>query len=372
MWQVRWKLPKSDFSQKSCQTMRGSCICELMAASNMHCTWSWHVYCFNRCARMCHSHHIITRCRFPNRARRQSRFPTFISCQRQDANVLPKRRQSHQGDNLCDISMVTLMARWPVFLACRSDADGEPHWPIRCKWGAKPSIFLAPIWLAFASHVVLFWSWLPWCRRWTAPVHREIQRKICEMLGISALEGYQVEALEGVCLNKCDTLACANWEQKSPTFRRNPHHDRPCHWERQSRLVWCLWLARCILVWNAPPPVMLRSDQIITNAVVAIRPWYSECTSNTMTTTLIQLSNNEAKEVCTAFKQDFNADLVGSKCATTKCLASYRKDGHNWLAGDKEESPSINSTYAKLEAAGTKWRQPDTSSETDHENEQSS
>ena len=24
-------------------------------------------------------------------------FPTFISCQRQDSNVLPKRRQSHQG-----------------------------------------------------------------------------------------------------------------------------------------------------------------------------------------------------------------------------------------------------------------------------------
>ena len=41
-----------------------------------------------------------------NRARRQSGFPTFISCQRQDANVLPKRRQSHQGDKLCDVSTV--------------------------------------------------------------------------------------------------------------------------------------------------------------------------------------------------------------------------------------------------------------------------
>ena len=62
-----------------------------------------------------------------NRVRRQSGFPTFIPCQRQDANVLPKRRQSHQGDKLCDVSTVPLVARWPVFLARRSDADGEPH-----------------------------------------------------------------------------------------------------------------------------------------------------------------------------------------------------------------------------------------------------
>ena len=64
-----------------------------------------------------------------NRARRQSGFPTFISCQRQDANVLPKRRQSHQGDKLCDVSTVSLVARWPVFLASGSDTDGEPHYP---------------------------------------------------------------------------------------------------------------------------------------------------------------------------------------------------------------------------------------------------
>ena len=64
---------------------------------------------------------------FDNRARRQSGFPTFISCQRQDVNVLPKRRQSHQGDKLCDVSTVPLVARWPVFLARGSDADGGPH-----------------------------------------------------------------------------------------------------------------------------------------------------------------------------------------------------------------------------------------------------
>ena len=62
-----------------------------------------------------------------NRVRRQSGFPTFISCQRQDANVLPEGRQSHQGNKLCDVSTVPLVARWPVFLARGSDADGEPH-----------------------------------------------------------------------------------------------------------------------------------------------------------------------------------------------------------------------------------------------------
>ena len=62
-----------------------------------------------------------------NRVRRQSGFPTFISCQRQDPNVLRKRRQSHQGDKLCDVSTVPLVARWPVFLARGSDADGETH-----------------------------------------------------------------------------------------------------------------------------------------------------------------------------------------------------------------------------------------------------
>ena len=50
--------------------------------------------------------------------------------------------------------------------------------------------------------------------RWTAPVDSEIQRKMCEMLGISSI-GYQVEALDAVCLNKRNTLVCV------PTGSRN-------------------------------------------------------------------------------------------------------------------------------------------------------
>ena len=76
------------------------------------CVWT-----YGRCAGTC----------IANRVRRQSGFPTFIPCQRQDVNVLPKRRQSHQGDKLCDVSTVPLGARWPVFLARGCDADGEPH-----------------------------------------------------------------------------------------------------------------------------------------------------------------------------------------------------------------------------------------------------
>ena len=56
--------------------------------------------------------------------------------------------------------------------------------------------------------MVLFWLWLPQCGRWKVLLDSEIQRKMCETLGISALKGYQVEALEAVCLNKCNTLVC--------------------------------------------------------------------------------------------------------------------------------------------------------------------
>ena len=61
--------------------------------------------------------------------------------------MLPKRRQSHQGDKLCDVSTVPLVARWPVFLARGSDADGEPHYNNDvCKsgyWREASSLILA-------------------------------------------------------------------------------------------------------------------------------------------------------------------------------------------------------------------------------------
>ena len=93
-------------------------------------------------------------------------------------------------------------------VALRTDESGRSE-------AAETFIFLASISLAFAGHVVLFWLWLPRRGRRTAPVDREMQRKMCEMLGISALKGYQVEALEVVCLNKRDTLVCV------PTGSRN-------------------------------------------------------------------------------------------------------------------------------------------------------
>ena len=73
------------------------------------------------------------------------------------------------------------------------------NWPVRCERGAEPCIFLVPIWLPFAGHVVLFWSWLSARGRWTALVDSEIQRKICEMLGTLVWKGYLVEALSRSC-----------------------------------------------------------------------------------------------------------------------------------------------------------------------------
>ena len=72
----------------------------------------------------------------------------------------------------------------------------------------------------------------------TAPIDSEIQRKICEMLGISALKGYQVEALETVCLNKRDTLVCVpTGSRNSACFEvgliRTITRPRHCQWAKQ-------------------------------------------------------------------------------------------------------------------------------------------
>ena len=49
-----------------------------------------------------------------------SGFPTFINngsapLRQNVSNALPMRWQSHQGGNTCDVSMVSLVARWPAF-----------------------------------------------------------------------------------------------------------------------------------------------------------------------------------------------------------------------------------------------------------------
>ena len=117
--------------------------------------WPWQKYCLNYCTRMCCSLRIVTRCCFTN-------------------------------------------------------------WPIRCKRGGRNVHFLSIKLISFRwSCGILFWLWLSRCGRWTLPVDSEIQRKMCEMLGISSLKGYQVDALEAVCLKKCDTLVCV------PTGSRN-------------------------------------------------------------------------------------------------------------------------------------------------------
>ena len=66
-----------------------------------------------------------------NRVHRQSRFPTFIMAQRHYIRMSATRYQcSDQGENICDVSMVWLVAQWPIF------------WPLFdlqiCSWMANP------------------------------------------------------------------------------------------------------------------------------------------------------------------------------------------------------------------------------------------
>ena len=156
-------------------------------------------------------------------------------------------------------------------VALRTDESGASE-------AAETFIFLASIWLAVAGHVVLFWLWLPRRGRWTAPVDSEIQRKICEMLEISVLKGYQVEALYLYgSTNAIRRCVCADWDQKLCVFwsRRNPHRDRPRHCQWASSLVQRLWLARFVqakyALWyrfEKRPPVTLGRSQISSDAVV--------------------------------------------------------------------------------------------------------
>ena len=117
----------------------------------------------------------------------------------------------------CGLDMCTVSATVPECAILAVSSLGVTLWIGQSAASeVQNRAFSWKIWLAIAGRMVLFWSWLPRCRRWTAPVHREMQRKISKMLGISVLEGYQLEALEGVCLNKCDTLVCVLTGSRNP------------------------------------------------------------------------------------------------------------------------------------------------------------
>ena len=80
--------------------------------------------------------------------------------------------------------------------------------------------FLSIIWITFpwARGIVVVMD-AP-AREMDSPaVDSEIQRKMCEIVGISALKDYQVEALKAVCLNERDTLVCVpTGSRKSACF----------------------------------------------------------------------------------------------------------------------------------------------------------
>ena len=124
------------------------------------------------------------------------------------------------------------------------------NWPIRSERGAEPCIFLAPIWFAFGCHAVLFWSWLPGRGRWTAPVDSEIRRKMCEMLGISAMKGYQVKALQLYASANVTRWVCLpNGSRKSVCFEAiRSVIDHVTARERAASIVRRLLLAWFVLV----------------------------------------------------------------------------------------------------------------------------
>ena len=92
------------------------------------------------CHDLCAQHHNTlgqVRCAVTsNRVCRQSGFLMFINIMaqrhyvRMSAMCYRCGEQSHQGENICGVSMVSLMARWPIF------------WPVfdlwTCSWTANP------------------------------------------------------------------------------------------------------------------------------------------------------------------------------------------------------------------------------------------
>ena len=130
---------------------------DTMGLPALHMPWSWHVYCFNHCTRTCYLHHI---------------------------------------------------ALGIALQIGQSGASEVQNW-------AFLSTNLISFW---QSHGIVLVIAAP-AQEMDSPVNSEIRRKVCKMLGISALEGYQVEALQGVHLNKHDMLVCVpTGSRKSPCF----------------------------------------------------------------------------------------------------------------------------------------------------------
>ena len=141
-------------------------------------------------------------------------------------------------------------AAWHV--CCTSDASVALTTSRGTRRVARVS-FMAKLYRFVSIFSYLYWCIVSYTKYCDAPIYQVYrftpskQWKMCEMLGISLLKGYQVEALEALCLDKRNTLVCV------PTGSRNsacfevgligtvidPRH---CQWA--SSLVQHLWLAR--------------------------------------------------------------------------------------------------------------------------------
>ena len=139
------------------------------------------------------------------------------------------------------------------------------NWPIRCERGGRNVLFLSINLIGFRlSRGIVFVMASPAREMDSAGRQVKYREKMCEMLGISVLKGYQVKPYS--CMTQQTRYAgvCADWDQKLCVFwsRPNLHRDRPRHCQWASSLVQRLWLARFVqakyALWyrfeKRPPP----------------------------------------------------------------------------------------------------------------------
>ena len=131
------------------------------------------------------------------------------------------------------------------------------NWPIRCKWGGRNVPFLSINLISFRQScgIVLV----------MASLAREMDsgdRQWNTEKDVWNVRAFGVKRLPGGGTRDCMpqqtryTGVCADWEQKLCVFwsMPNPHRHGQRHWQWASSLVRCLWLARFVSVWKAPPP----------------------------------------------------------------------------------------------------------------------
>ena len=146
-----------------------------------------------------------------NKVRRQGGFPTFIMAQRHNVRTPATLWQSHQSENICDVNMVSLVARWPVFWPIEIIfdfaellVDGEPYCSLlktSCTSSALMLNTVEPSWISWtttcsrSSPIGYRWFHFEWsrsCRSHFCCLHESALRVLLclhSQCGISKVTG---------------------------------------------------------------------------------------------------------------------------------------------------------------------------------------